>query len=238
MSAASILEDLVDSKFRQPENFDTIKRFGDWCLMAGANDWEAGYTAMAAQFTGRRIWVSIKHPSGADSDRSSADARKVAERGEAAVKAWESAAEAVFKRSSSKSWYEAFDRSLGLPEVKQYVASVGYDCQRWVRQESVEGDDSHDAETIVSGQPYGSIELDHLGDAEPSLLIDIAIFDGSALVADVYYADQGDRSYRNLYCQWRKDFAVDAVDIDAEALALVGRPLDDDVMKSLGFYMY
>lgn len=121
-----------------PENFDTVEKGSGWRLMAGANDWENGHTAMAVITTdgdgnSRRIWAVIDNP-GADAEDDRDGQAK--ETGERAVAQWLHTARRLQKEYREEngyetSWLDIFQKALTDPEMKPYVESHGQDKTNW-----------------------------------------------------------------------------------------------------------
>ncbi len=143
----ALFEELESSKFRQPENFDTVKEGDGWVVSGGGNDWEAGITAMAMTMApvkwggsrpeAKRIWVHLNmdaHGGGSvDQEKEAVAAAKAL--GSSAVKTWIKVANRIKREKTKermpKKWWDAFRDALRDEEMAPMVKEWGRDKTEW-----------------------------------------------------------------------------------------------------------
>lgn len=135
------------SSFRKPENFDTIQDRSKYRIMAGGNDWEVGWSAIAVYLDGSeeltRIWINTTEKCFANADKVSSEDMKDNEYKDTAKKllrSWESAARKLHAEPYEvtengtelhRDWKTAFIEALNDPEVKPFIKQSGVDKTTW-----------------------------------------------------------------------------------------------------------
>jgi len=129
------------SKFRKPENFESIDQQKEWELQAGGNDWEPGWSAACVYFTDRdekaRVWIEIQYPNGVENtdDQNEKLVKKVGAFGKKAVGTWKKAAKAIRGQKDENGirpkWKDCWIKALSEPSVTPYVKASGIDSTHW-----------------------------------------------------------------------------------------------------------